>query len=155
MYKKEGLAITCQSSNLKNRTSLAMPDLDIKANHIKGNRENVLRGKTLKVFWHILTHNRVGVKEIQKTLKIVSSRAVSYQINTLVKAGIILKNEEDGKYYINKDIKLKPKEKITVATVIYDKSDFIDKKRALKRWKQSFGYFCLHPEKFRFGLRDL
>jgi hypothetical protein len=29
------------------------------------------------------------------------------------------------------------------------------KKRALKRWKQSYGYYYLHPEKFKFGLRNL
>ena len=33
--------------------------------------------------------------------------------------------------------------------------DLIEKKRALKRWKQSFSYYCLHPEKFQFGLKDL
>ena len=31
----------------------------------------------------------------------------------------------------------------------------VDKKRALKRWKQSLSYYCLHPEKFKFGIRDL
>jgi hypothetical protein len=29
------------------------------------------------------------------------------------------------------------------------------KKRALKRWKQSYGYYYLYPEKFKFGLRNL
>jgi len=33
--------------------------------------------------------------------------------------------------------------------------DVIEKKRALKRWKQSFSYYCLHPDKFRFGIKDL
>ena len=101
-----------------------------------------------------MTHNRVGVKEIQKTLKFVSLGTASYQINKLVKTGIISKNEEDGKYYIKEDVKLEPKEKITVAPVFKDESDLIEKKRALRRWKQSCGYYCLYPEKFRFGLRD-
>jgi hypothetical protein len=33
--------------------------------------------------------------------------------------------------------------------------DPVEKKRALKRWKQSFGYYCHHPEKFRFGIKNL
>jgi len=32
--------------------------------------------------------------------------------------------------------------------------DPIDKIREEKRWKQSFSYYCLHPEKFKFGLKD-
>jgi hypothetical protein len=33
--------------------------------------------------------------------------------------------------------------------------DPIEKKRALKRWKKSFSYYCHHPEKFRFGMKNL
>ncbi len=33
--------------------------------------------------------------------------------------------------------------------------DLIAKKRGLKRWKQSLGYYNLHPEKFKFRLRNL
>ncbi|MHA2036989.1 MAG: hypothetical protein ACW972_03115 [Promethearchaeota archaeon] len=101
-----------------------------------------------------MTHDRAGVREIQKTLKIVSPGTASDQINKLVKAGIISKNEEDSKYYVKEDVNLEPKEKITVAPVVKDESELIEKKRALRRWKQSFGYYCLHPEKFTFGLRD-
>ena len=36
-----------------------------------------------------------------------------------------------------------------------DEVDLINKKRAIKRWKQSFGYYCLHPEKFKFGIKNL
>lgn len=32
--------------------------------------------------------------------------------------------------------------------------DLIEKKRELKRWKQSFNYYCLHPENFQFGFKD-
>ena len=55
-----------------------------------------------------MTHNLVEEREIQKTLKMVSLRTTSYQINKLVKAGIITINEADGIYYINEDIKLEP-----------------------------------------------
>ena len=101
-----------------------------------------------------MTHNSARVREIQKTLKMVSPGTASHQLNKFVKAGVISKNEEDGNYYIKEYIKPEPKEKITVAHVVKDESDLIEKKRAQRRWKQSFGYYCLHPEKSRFGLRD-
>jgi DNA-binding transcriptional ArsR family regulator len=104
-YKKEGLAMTHRSSQSKNRTSLAMSDPDIKANNIEGNREKVLQGKTLQVYWYILTHHRAAVREIQKALKMVSSGTVSYQLNKLVKAGIISKNDKNDKYYVKEGVK--------------------------------------------------
>ena len=104
-YKKEGLAITSVSSKSKNGTLLAMTDPDVKAQKIKDNREKVLQGKTLQVYWYILTHHRAGVREIQKALKMVSSGTVAYQLDKLMKAGIISKNDEDGKYYVKEGVK--------------------------------------------------
>jgi len=86
-----------------------------------------------------MTHNRAEVREIQKTLKMVSLGAASYQKNKFVKTGIISKNDDDGKYYLKEDVNLEQKEKITVAPVVKDESDLIKKKRALRRWKQSIG----------------
>ncbi len=104
-YKKEGLAITSISSKSKNETLLAMTDPDIKAKNIKDNRDKVLQGKTLQVYWYIMTHHHAGVREIQKALKMVSSGTVAYQLNKLLKVGIITKNDENGKYYIKEDVK--------------------------------------------------
>ena len=104
-YKKEGLAISSESSKSKNRTSLAMSDPDVKAQKVKDNREKVLHGKTLQVYWYILTHHRAGVREIQKALKMVSPGTVTYQLNKLVKAGIVTKNDKDGKYYVKEGVK--------------------------------------------------
>ena len=44
-----------------------------------------------------------------------------------------------------------------IETIVIKKEplDPIDKEREVKRWKQSFSYYCLHPEKFKFGLIDL
>lgn len=50
---------------------------------------------------------------------------------------------------------LEPKIEFKVTPTIKNEPDLIENKRALKRWKHSFGYYCLHPEKFKFGLRDL
>ena len=104
-YKKEGLAITTVSSKSKNETLLPMLDPDVKAQKIKDNRGKVLHGKTLQVYWYILTHHRAGVREIQKALKMVSSGTVAYQLDKLMKAGIISKNDEDGKYYVKEGVK--------------------------------------------------
>jgi hypothetical protein len=43
-----------------------------------------------------------------------------------------------------------------IETIIIKKEplDPIDKEREEKRWKQSFSYYSLHPEKFKFGLKD-
>ncbi len=38
---------------------------------------------------------------------------------------------------------------------VKDESDSIAQKRALKRWKQSSSHYYLHPEKHKFGLRNL
>ncbi|MFX1317341.1 MAG: winged helix-turn-helix domain-containing protein [Promethearchaeota archaeon] len=68
--------------------------------------ESLLQGKTLQIYWYFFTHNHAGVREIQKALNISSSGTVSYQINKLLKAGIISKIGEEGKYSLNKEIKM-------------------------------------------------
>ncbi len=104
-YKKEGLAITSVSSKSKNETLLVMTDPDVKAQKKKDNRETVLQGKALQVYWYILTHHSAGVREIQKALKMVSSGTVAYHLDKLVKAGIVSKNDKDGKYFVKEGVK--------------------------------------------------
>ncbi len=53
------------------------------------------------------------------------------------------------------DSKQEPKDEIIKIPIISEKISLIDKKRALKRWKQSFGFYSLNPKKFKFTLRDL
>lgn len=36
-----------------------------------------------------------------------------------------------------------------------EKIEDTDRERIIKRWKESEGYYYLHPEKFRFSLRNL
>lgn len=52
-----------------------------------------------------------------------------------------------------KDAKVKPK----IVTVVEEDSasGLIEKRRALKRWKESVNYYYLHPEKFKFDLKNL
>lgn len=67
---------------------------------------NLLHGKTLQVYWYIFTHNQAGIRQIQKALNFTSSGTVSYQVTKLMNAGIITKDESEGKYSINKEIKI-------------------------------------------------
>ncbi|MFW9865130.1 MAG: hypothetical protein ACFFEN_03455 [Candidatus Thorarchaeota archaeon] len=52
-------------------------------------------------------------------------------------------------------IDLEPSKEVKRDLVSLDSPDPEENKRALKRWKQTFGYYSLNPEKFRFGLKDL
>ncbi|MHA2008393.1 MAG: winged helix-turn-helix domain-containing protein [Promethearchaeota archaeon] len=100
--KNNSLEITSKS---KNGSLYAITDSDIKAKNQKSNQEKLLQGMTLKIYWYILTHRYAGVREIQKSLKLSSPGTVSYQINKLLKAGIVSKKEEDNRYYVKKKVK--------------------------------------------------
>ncbi|MFX1502196.1 MAG: winged helix-turn-helix domain-containing protein [Promethearchaeota archaeon] len=78
---------------------------DIKTTPTKDEREKVLRGRTLQIYWYILTHKYAGVREIQKSLNISSPGTVSYQIKKLLNARIISKNTINEKYYVNEESK--------------------------------------------------
>jgi len=58
-------------------------------------------------------------------------------------------------FHNEEDLKQEPKEKTSHIPFTKEGIDLIDKKRALKRWNQSFGYYSLNTEKFKFGLKDL
>ncbi|MHA1978248.1 MAG: hypothetical protein ACW98I_15185 [Candidatus Hodarchaeales archaeon] len=69
--------------------------------------EELLEGKTLQIYWYLLTHPHgiAGIREIQKELGISSSGTVAYQINKLMSNDIISKNEQTEKYYVKEEIK--------------------------------------------------
>ena len=53
------------------------------------------------------------------------------------------------------DSKQEPKDENIKIPITSEKNSLIDKKRVLKRWKKSFGYYSLNPEKFKFTLKNL
>ncbi|UCD02251.1 MAG: hypothetical protein JSV23_04320 [Promethearchaeota archaeon] len=57
--------------------------------------------------------------------------------------------------FSKKEDKKEPKIIPSQTPFVQEEVDLIDKERELKRWKESFGYYCLNPEKFNFGLKDL
>ena len=67
--------------------------------------EDLLQGKTLQIYWYLLTHGSSGIREIQKELKIPSPSTVSYHINKLVQAELVIQSEETGKYLVKSEVK--------------------------------------------------
>ncbi|MFX1587929.1 MAG: hypothetical protein ACFFC1_07225 [Promethearchaeota archaeon] len=82
---------------------LYRPDIEILSH--KPTQEILLEGKTLQIYWYIFTHTKAGIREIQKALNISSSGTVSYQISKLQDAGILSKDEVEGKYYIKEEVR--------------------------------------------------
>jgi hypothetical protein len=67
--------------------------------------EELLSGKTLQIYWYLLTHGNAGIREIQKELKIPSPSTVSYHINKLVQVNLVIKSEKTGKYIVKSEVK--------------------------------------------------
>ncbi|MFW9876092.1 MAG: hypothetical protein ACFFG0_23565 [Candidatus Thorarchaeota archaeon] len=68
--------------------------------------ETSIEGKALQVYWYLYSHNHASIREMQKALNFSSSGTVAYQITKLLNDGIISKSHEEGKYIINKEIKI-------------------------------------------------
>jgi hypothetical protein len=44
----------------------------------------LMQGKTMKIYWYLLTHGESGIRELKRKLNISSTSTVSYNINKLV-----------------------------------------------------------------------
>lgn len=66
--------------------------------------DELLQGKTMKIYWFLLTHGESGIREIKRHLKISSPSTVSYHINKLVDAGLVSKSTTD-KYTVEETVK--------------------------------------------------
>lgn len=67
--------------------------------------DEILQGKTLKIYWYLLTHPESGIREIQRKLKIASPSTVSYHLNKLVSVGLITKSTKTDKYSVEEATK--------------------------------------------------
>ena len=61
--------------------------------------EELLQGKTLRIYWFLLEHPNTGIREIDRQLTFNSPSTVLYHINKLFDAGLIKKTVQD-KYYV-------------------------------------------------------
>ena len=59
------------------------------------------------------------------------------------------------KYKILDEVEEKVKKEVNFFTTLETEQDPIQMRRNIKNWKQTTGYYLLHPEKFKFGLKDL
>jgi hypothetical protein len=66
--------------------------------------DELLQGKTMKIYWYLLTHGESGIREIKRDLKISSPSTVSYHMNKLVEAGLTSKSTTD-KYSVEETVK--------------------------------------------------
>ena len=66
--------------------------------------DDMLKGKTLQIYWYLILTGRSGVREIQKELNISSSSTVHYHLNKLLNAGLVNQDTFD-KYFIEETVK--------------------------------------------------
>ncbi|MFX1490405.1 MAG: hypothetical protein ACFFBI_14735 [Promethearchaeota archaeon] len=59
------------------------------------------------------------------------------------------------KYKIVEEIEKKEDQEVNFFTTLESDPDPVQMRRNVKNWKQTMGYYILHPEKFKFGLKDL
>ena len=67
---------------------------------------DILQGKTLQVYWHLLENGAASIREIHKALGFSSPGVAYYQIKKLMVAGIVTKDEETDRYFIHEKTKV-------------------------------------------------
>lgn len=69
--------------------------------------ESKLKGKTLLVYWYLLSSNSkvVGVREVQRALKFSSPSIAAYHLSKLEELGLVRKTEH-GEYELTQEIKI-------------------------------------------------
>jgi len=69
--------------------------------------ESELKGKTLLIYWHLLksSGSQVGVREIQRSLKLSSPSVAAHHLEKLVSLGLVDKNRT-GEYYLTQEVRV-------------------------------------------------
>jgi len=68
--------------------------------------EPELRGNTLRVYWHMLTHNKsVGVREVQRALNMSSPSVASHHLTKLVSLDLV-EQLSDNTYKMKQIVKV-------------------------------------------------
>ena len=66
--------------------------------------DELLKGKTLQIYWYLLLSGKSGVREIQKELGVSSSSTVHYHLNKLLNAGLVDQDASE-KYSVIEPVK--------------------------------------------------
>ena len=67
--------------------------------------DELLHGKSLQIYWYLLSTGESGIRDIQRNLGFSSPSLVHYQINKLVSHGLVQQNETTEKYFIAEPLK--------------------------------------------------
>jgi len=69
--------------------------------------ESELKGKTLLVYWHLLRSSgtHVGVREIQRSLRLSSPSVAAHHLEKLVSLGLVDKSRT-GEYYLTQEVRV-------------------------------------------------
>lgn len=69
--------------------------------------ESELKGKTLQIYWYMLRApgEHVGVREIQRSLRLSSPSVAAHHLDKLVSLGIVDKTRI-GEYYVTQQVKV-------------------------------------------------
>lgn len=65
------------------------------------NIETQLTGKTLLIYWYLLTKPEASVRELERSLSLSSPSIASHHLQKLLSLGMVEKRE-NGKYYLTK-----------------------------------------------------
>jgi len=69
--------------------------------------ESELKGKTLQIYWYMLRSpgSHVGVREIQRSLRLSSPSVAAHHLDKLVSLGLVDKSRI-GEYFITQEVKV-------------------------------------------------
>ncbi|MBC7090336.1 MAG: hypothetical protein H5T50_00210 [Nitrososphaeria archaeon] len=66
--------------------------------------ESKLKGNTLRVYIYVLKRRRVGVREVQRSLRLSNPSLALYHLNKLKELGLV--REENGEYEVVDEVKV-------------------------------------------------
>ncbi|MHA2232989.1 MAG: winged helix-turn-helix domain-containing protein [Candidatus Hodarchaeales archaeon] len=67
--------------------------------------QDILRGKTFKVYWYLLAHGEVGPRELQRKLGFSSPNIAVHHLRKLVNADLVYQNPVHNKYEIKREVR--------------------------------------------------
>lgn len=67
--------------------------------------QEILRGKTFKIYWYLLSQGEAGTRELQRKLGFSSPNVAVHHLKKLVNVGLIQQNPAHGKYEIKKEVR--------------------------------------------------
>lgn len=73
--------------------------------HYREEITELLQGKTMSVYALLLTHDQLGVREIQRALKFSSPSLSQHHLSKLLEAGLVTKNSH-GEYSVSKNVRV-------------------------------------------------